>query len=548
MILALVACGEESNVSNVTNEASGVESVSSVDSNGTCDSSAVGMVQTTSSSFEFISSSSLNSSSSQIKKYKDINISYGKMIDARNGQTYRTVVVGEQIWMAENLNYDYNQNTAKSYCYDNETANCIRYGRLYTWTAAMDSAAIFSNDGKGCGNGKECTVPGIVRGVCPAGWHLPDSTEWSVLIKFVADSLYNGKTDSVGYALKSTGSWKEADGKKVGSDVFGFGALPSGNGSDGKFYNELYYASFWSSTEYSTVGAYYWYVYMWNPYYVGSGLEGGADFHTARSIRCIKNSQEQSFSSSSFEFISSSSLNSSSSQIEKYRNDFISYGKMIDARDGQAYKTFAIGEQVWMAENLNYDYNKGTAKSYCYGNDTANCIRYGRLYTWAAAMDSVKTGCGQGKVCSLSLLKVDVDSIQGVCPDGWHLPCYAEWINLEKFILEEYLSLSITNSGAEVLKARSGWTEYDGKTGGDDRLGFGALPAGIFSGYEGKFLGMFDNAYFWSSSEDDWLYAHYLSLSYRSANFTYSLTGQYLTLYITGKDNALSVRCVKDWP
>jgi len=74
---------------------------------------------------------------------------------------------------------------------------------------------------------------------------------------------------------------------------------------------------------------------------------------------------------------------------------------LTDNRDGQTYTTVQIGNQIWTAENLNFK----TDGSYCYANKTANCNKYGRLYTWETA--------------------------KNVCPDGWHLPSDKEWMELE---------------------------------------------------------------------------------------------------------------------
>ena len=175
--------------------------------------------------------------------------------DTRNNVVYRTVKIGTQIWMAENLNYEYNSGTAKSVCYENSADSCAKYGRLYTWSAAMDSAGIFSADGEGCGYGSACTSTDTVNGGCPQGWtlsadgkmctnskrkesfavsrvrgicpesfHIPDMADLQILGRFIADSLYGGDAGSVGYALKSVNGWTN----KNGSDVFGFGELPAG--------------------------------------------------------------------------------------------------------------------------------------------------------------------------------------------------------------------------------------------------------------------------------------------------------------------------------
>ncbi len=203
----------------------------------------------------------------------------GTMKDSRDGKIYRTVRIGSQTWMAENLNYSYNRGTARSYCYYDDPKNCAKYGRLYTWSAAMDSAALFSKDGKGCGFGRKCSGSGRrVRGVCPAGWHLPSGEEWDTLKNFIAKSLFNGNTGSVGYALKSTSGWYDNGN---GSDAFGFGVLPAGWD-----YNRgiLYSAYFWDSAEGDVNRAYCWFLECNSTSLIASG----SFKNRAISVRCIK--------------------------------------------------------------------------------------------------------------------------------------------------------------------------------------------------------------------------------------------------------------------
>lgn len=149
----------------------------------------------------------------------------GTVTDARDGQTYKTVKIGNQTWMAENLNYAYQEDNSVygSICRTDSAGNCEPYGRYYTWPAAMDSAGVFSNGGKGCGFEKPCKPTGIVRGVCPEGWHLPDSTEWKDLFATLkCDETYN--MVNCAHVLKSEQGWYT---RSNGFDYYGFAVLPA---------------------------------------------------------------------------------------------------------------------------------------------------------------------------------------------------------------------------------------------------------------------------------------------------------------------------------
>ena len=171
--------------------------------------------------------------------------------DARDGQTYRIVKIGSQTWMAQNLNFK----TESSSCFGDADSNCTKYGRLYSWPDAMDSAAVFSTNGKNCGSSLDergkCSPRFPVRGVCPLGWHLPSLEEWKTLFVAVGGKKwYRDGFLRAGKSLKSKELWKGSDKKVyveevkrndvvyrdklkepisvVGSDDYGFSALPGG--------------------------------------------------------------------------------------------------------------------------------------------------------------------------------------------------------------------------------------------------------------------------------------------------------------------------------
>jgi len=168
----------------------------------------------------------------------------GAMTDSRDGKTYRTVTIGTQTWMAENLNYK----TANSFCYEDKSSNCEKYGRLYSWAVAMDSVGEFSLNGKGCGHDTTCTPEYPLRGICPEGWHLPERDEFEELFATV------GGDSVAARSLKSKTGWND-DGN--GTDEFGFTLLSAGYRNDyGEYYFEGTGGDLWYATEFDEFKAY----------------------------------------------------------------------------------------------------------------------------------------------------------------------------------------------------------------------------------------------------------------------------------------------------
>ncbi|SHK36869.1 fibrobacter succinogenes major paralogous domain-containing protein [Fibrobacter sp. UWB12] len=170
---------------------------------------------------------------------------YGTLTDDRDGQTYKTVKIGDQWWMAENLNLE----TSNSFCWGNNPEKCEQYGRLYPWSAVMDSAAVWSANGVNCGYGHDCNPVYPVSGLCPAGWHVPTFNEWRTLFGAVGgtqNATYLYDTDNAGKKLRSSGNWHYF----AGTDSYGFNVVPAGyKGDQGAYYNEGREACFWTSSE-----------------------------------------------------------------------------------------------------------------------------------------------------------------------------------------------------------------------------------------------------------------------------------------------------------
>jgi uncharacterized protein (TIGR02145 family) len=169
-----------------------------------------------------------------------------------DGNEYKTVQIGTQLWMAENLKSTHfsdgtpipivsdsaawdaltNNDMAYSWYNDDSAAYAETYGALYTWAAAMKGEPGSSND------------PSGVRGICPDGWHLPSKAEWMTLIDFLGgDSIAGGPMKEPGtehWLAPNVGATNES----------GFTGLPAGyRYFDGSFTGIYYFAYWWATDE-----------------------------------------------------------------------------------------------------------------------------------------------------------------------------------------------------------------------------------------------------------------------------------------------------------
>jgi len=228
---------------------------------------------------------------------------------------------------------------------------------------------------------------------------------------------------------------------------------------------------------------------------------------------------------------------------------------------GQTYNTIVIDGKEMMVENLNYN----VPGSRCYGNNPANCAKYGRLYNWQMAMalplSCISTPCAE---------QINA-SHRGICPEGWHIPTNAEWDKLYSYAdgSNETRSPYDSPTAGKYLKAKTGWIHcgppssyssssqsgsssssnsssssglpYSSNTDGpylcEDALGFAALPGGYGRPGENDFGEEGEVGFWWSASEYDasTAYGRFIYNRYESASYDYKI-----------KTYFYSVRCFKD--
>lgn len=495
-------------------------------------------------------------------------LNVGTMTDI-DGNVYKTIKIGNQWWMAENLNVTHYRNGDEitsqwAYNYDENISET--YGRLYTWYAIDDS-----------------------RQIAPEGWHVPSDEEWKIL------EIYLGMSQAVaddsgprgtfeGNKLKEEGTahW-QGPMTYINTNESGFCALPGGAKNIYGFAGIGYHAYFWTSSKDDIFNddSYGWYRYLYTSHPFVYRYATKAD--QAYSVRCVMDdfynmptasvTIQPTFGSCdtifTFDASGSSDLEDNVSDLLVrwdwesdgiWDTEYSSPGKIThqyaasgiysvtvevkDSRDfknikiitipvvemgsvtdidGNEYKTAKIGSQWWMLENLrvthygngdniplipdNNDWILNNTGAYCnYNNDANIAETYGCLYNWFAVTDA-----------------------RQLAPSGWHIPSDNDWQTLSDFLGGDNVA------GGKMKEA--GIIHWQSpNTGATNESVLSLLPGG-FRLYNGTYSNLGYNALFWSSTERDSYNAWYRLLSFDNTN-AYKSSHD--------KEFGMSVRCVKN--
>jgi uncharacterized protein (TIGR02145 family) len=359
-------------------------------------------------------------------------------VTAQDGKAYKSVKIGNQTWMTENLNVSTYRNgdtipqvqdpkawsslTTGAWCYyEGKAETGARYGKLYNWYAISDP-----------------------RGLAPEGWHIPTDSEWVTLTKFLG-----GKIESSA-KIKSMRGWSQGGN---GSNESGFNALPGGTRSINEAFSFVGdYGYWWTSSSFDGYSA--WNRFLaYNNNYIGRST-GWKQF--GNSVRCIKDENETGISTAS-------QLQKNDSSVSPaFANETVALAA------NNKISSMKIGGQVWMTQNLDVskfqngdsipeaktdtDWEKAARlkqPAWCYyNNDMSAEKNYGKLYNWYAINDK-----------------------RGLAPAGWHIPREAEWAKLAT-------SLGGETVAGELIKSNgfggflSGFRDSDGSFHSDGLVGY----------------------------------------------------------------------------
>ena len=436
----------------------------------------------------------------------------GTVMTDNDGNEYQTVRIGCQCWTKENIRTNADSATA----YNNSDSLENIYGKLYTWYSAVAIA-------EGDNNAVPTATPDIlgesyVQGICPEGWVLPTPDAFTLMLANGGNAT-NAKSDNNLYWLPN---------RQGVAPLSGFDALGAGNYNAAldRYENLLGSTNFWTSLNANAQNA----TSVEINYFCEDGMMKEFSKEDGLSVRCLKIS------------------------LSPFTAQACPGTLTVTDVDGNVYNTVLIGEQCWMRENLRTtQYANGTPialgtdtstttpfRYYPNNSNSTDITFYGYLYNWPAVMNGAASS------------NANPSGVQGVCPDGWHVPSTAEWESLMTYMnsQSQYVCQSYyTNSFAKSLADSVAWATHTQSCAVGNNLnennatGFSARPAGYMSIKWNNTptilnpINFGNNALFWSATETSPVIAGGYNIGYRDSNFIFSSASKYY---------GRSVRCVRD--
>ena len=435
-----------------------------------------------------------------------------------DGNIYNTWQMGGQCWMKENLRTTRFANgtplaqgsehstTEPLYYYpDGNAVNADPYGLLYNWAAVMNGASS-SN-----------ASPSNVQGVCPDGWHVPSSAEWATLTGYVSGRsqyLCDGESENIAKALACNSGWNTnavvdcAVGLNQSSnDASHFSGMPTGGFVSSGIANFGKFAMFWTCTAVGSNAESYYLAYSTAT--VGHPT-GGYETTYGMGVRCVRDESNGGGGGSDASDIYSCPVASPNA------NETANGGRITALKDydNNSYRVVKIGNQCWMKDNLrtkhyadgtnisqgsNSMFALTTSISYYFYPDgnSVYASTYGLLYNWKAAIRTISNAS-----------TANPSGVQGVCPNGWHLPSEAEYTQMTEYVQaqSEYVcNPSYTNYVASAFASNEGWMSSGigcapgNNLAANNATGFNAMPAGQWAQDPS---GISQYASFWGASGD----------------------------------------------
>lgn len=402
-----------------------------------------------------------------------------ELYDDRNARTYRTVTIGHQVWMAENLDIgttiagsemQQNNGVIERYHYNDDPGLGNSHGGLYQWEELM----VYS------------TEIGI-QGICPAGWHIPSHEEWQEME--IALGMSEEEASKLGMRGSNEGSLLKLGGSSGFESLFG-----GKRNSSGYFESLDYYATYWTSDGYTRTLS-----NQFDQVYASKGDEPENGF----SVRCILDDSAfvsygrkldvSDYTPGDYTFYVTNTYSGCVSlpdtatlrlretpepplvsDVELCANEEapvlpalgenilwyhdIPEEPFVDERNGKTYNMLRFGKDVWMAENLDIgtmingsmdQTDNQVIEKYYYFNDPSEGAIFGGLYQWNELMNYTS-----------------IENSQGICPAGWEVPSHKDWMKLE-------MELGMTQAEATLFEWRGtdqGTQLMEGGTSGFNAL------------------------------------------------------------------------------